>query len=222
MARSAPLIKHVCSVFGLGEPIADWQRRKGGLSNELRRVDTTTGRFAVKRMVAGTHLAKFRDNVEKSFEVERAAIGAGVCAPRPVSPLGETGCLAEIDCEDGSACWIRVHEWVPGVSLDHNSVSLERAHELGTLIAMVHELDCAMPETLAAPCAVGSEVWNELAGRASTEGALWAPRLASLRPEIQGLGDRMDRQSSRRIVLGHRDADDKNTLLSEEGHLPLD
>ena len=221
MGRSAPLIEHVCSVFGLGAPLTDWRRVEGGLSNELRRLDTTDGGFAVKRMIAGTHLGAFRANVEASFAVERAAVDAGVPAPRPISPRGGSGCLAEIECEDGTACWVRVHEWTPGVAADHRTISPETASELGGMLATVHGLELSLSGELAIPSRVGAEVWDEIVDRARISGALWANLYVSRRFEISSLEGRVRAQAGRQDVPGHRDADDKNTLVGEGGGLIL-
>jgi hypothetical protein len=94
--------------------IGQWDRRaiqvSGGLSNELWRVVTDTGTYAVKRMVAGADRPEFVTNIEASFAIERRAYLAGVPMPRFVpDPL--TNCaLARIN---GS--FVRVHEWVAEV-----------------------------------------------------------------------------------------------------------
>jgi hypothetical protein len=94
--------------------IGQWDRRttrvSGGLSNELWRVVTDTGTYAVKRMVAGADRPEFVTNIEASFAIERRAYLAGVPMPRFVpDPL--TNCaVARIN---GS--FVRVHEWVAEV-----------------------------------------------------------------------------------------------------------
>jgi hypothetical protein len=113
---SADIMRVVMDAVVRRFKIGQWDRRatpvSGGLSNELWRVVTDSGTYAVKRLVAGADRPEFVANIEASFAIERRAYLGGVPMPRFVpDPL--TNCaFARIN---GS--FVRVHEWadeVPG------------------------------------------------------------------------------------------------------------
>ncbi|MBB4696099.1 hypothetical protein BKA14_006247 [Actinoplanes abujensis] len=93
--------------FGLGRLEGEPVRVPGGLSNELWRVRTGRGDFAVKRMVVNARLPEFVGNVEAAYAVEQRAWAAGVPMPEPVPVDGRA--LVRVDGE-----LYRVHRWVEG------------------------------------------------------------------------------------------------------------
>jgi hypothetical protein len=102
-------IERVAERFGLGPPVGAPRRVAGGLSNELWRLVTGAGAFAVKRMVLNADRPDFVGNVESAYAVERRAWDAGVAVPEPVPVPGTGRALAEV----GGALF-RVHRWVDG------------------------------------------------------------------------------------------------------------
>ena len=101
------LIEQVLRRFRAGRLSGEPERVPGGLSNEMWRVVTDRGVFAVKRMVVNAENPGFAANVEASFRVEQRAAAAGVAMPRPVPCAGRA--LAEVG---GSL--FRMHEWMDG------------------------------------------------------------------------------------------------------------
>jgi hypothetical protein len=79
------VIDRVAHRFELGGLVADAVRVPGGLSNELWRLVTRDGVFAVKRMIVNADRPGFVDKVEAAFAVERRAWVAGVAMPQPVA-----------------------------------------------------------------------------------------------------------------------------------------
>ena len=225
---SPPLVEHVCSEFDLGTPAAAWRPVSGGLSNELYRLETQKDAFAIKRMIAGTEFAAFEGNVEASFAIERAAVALGVHAPAPVSPRNTERCLAEIECEDGSPCWVRVHRWMEGSTPSHLHIEPQVAHQLGGLMAAVHGLEVPAQFAGAANAndagpsvgVVGEQVWHELDQRAQRAAPPWSADYSALRSVIHALEARIQAHV-RGVVAGHRDPDDKNTLLDPNARLAL-
>ena len=100
-------LAHVAAHFGLGHPVGEPARVPGGLSNELWRLTTEHGSYAVKRMIVNADRPDFAANVEAAFRVERRARQAGVPMPTPVPEPGTGRALARLG--DG---WYRVHHWV--------------------------------------------------------------------------------------------------------------
>jgi len=99
----------VLARFELGPPVAGPWRVGGGLSNELWRVRTASGLYAVKRMVVNAGRPEFVGNVEAAFEVERRAFAAGVPMPEPIPEPSSGRAFAAV----GGSLY-RVHRWVDG------------------------------------------------------------------------------------------------------------
>jgi len=131
-------IERVAERFGLGRPVSGPVRVSGGLSNELWRVVTGDGVFAVKRMVVNADLPDFVGDVEAAYGIERRAWDAGVAMPQPVAVPGTDRALADVD---GSL--FRVHRWVDG------RPGAGSASEAARLIASVHAV--GNPRWAAAP-----------------------------------------------------------------------
>jgi len=105
------LVEDVATRFGLGRLTGRPTPVTGGLSNELWRVATERGAYAVKRMITNAGRPEFVAAVEASYAVEQRAWAAGVAMPEPV-PEPVTGrALARVD---GSL--VRVHRWVEGTA----------------------------------------------------------------------------------------------------------
>ncbi|MBU2663580.1 hypothetical protein KOI35_08685 [Actinoplanes bogorensis] len=119
------VIGRVVERFGLGRLSGKPVAVSGGLSNELWRVRTENGEFAVKRMIVNAREPRFVANVEAAFLIEQRAWNAGVPMPEPIAEPGSGRALirAEGDSEHDSAGdsedvvkggLFRVHRWVDG------------------------------------------------------------------------------------------------------------
>jgi Ser/Thr protein kinase RdoA (MazF antagonist) len=122
-----PTADQIAVAFGLGQPLESVPVA-GGLSNDMWRLQTDTGTFAVKVMRAHATNPDFRENIEAAYAVETNAHRRGVPCPEPVG--SEDGrCLAEVAGE-----LVRAHRWVDGKVVDGRRW-LEQA---GSLLAQVH------------------------------------------------------------------------------------
>ena len=113
--------------FGLGQ-IEAMVRVEGGLSNDMWRVTTTSGEFAVKVMRAHADAADFRDNIEAAFTIERNAFRADISCPEPMSTVEGQALLRA----DGH--WLRAHRWCEGSSPRPG----DRLEDAGSLLARIH------------------------------------------------------------------------------------
>ncbi len=185
----AVLIERVVERFGLGRLAGAPARVAGGLSNEMWRVATSGGEFAVKRMVVNAQRSEFVGNVEAAFLVERRAWDAGVAMPEPVAEPDSGRALVR---EGGDL--YRVHRWVDGRAGEGSAV------QAAELLARIH--------------AVGRPRWE---GAAMSGGGWvaerWGAELAELATKV---GDQPERML---LVDSHRDLDRKNTLLLGDGEL---
>jgi hypothetical protein len=131
--------EEIATRFGLGRPVGPPEPVPGGLSNELWRLVTDQGTYAVKRMVTNAHRPEFVANVEASYAVERRARAAGVPMPEPVPDPATGRALALIG---GSP--VRVHRWVEGTAAAGSPAA--GAALLAAIHAAGHQRPAAPPE----------------------------------------------------------------------------
>jgi hypothetical protein len=122
------VIERVAARFELGRLVRAPAPISGGLSNQLWRLDTDRGAFAVKRMIVNADRPGFVRDVEAAFTVERRAWEAGVPMPEPVADPASGHALARLD--DGEL--FRVHRWVDG------EPGVGSPAEAATLLATIH------------------------------------------------------------------------------------
>lgn len=203
-------VDEVAATFGLGQPRHS-SAVPGGLSNDLLRVETSGGAFAVKVMRANARDPEFRANIETAFAIETRARRGDVPCPEPVT-FGDGHCLAEVSGE-----LVRVHHWIDGEKVDGS----QWVSSAGSLIAQIH----GVAEPFMAPLEDepwDSEGWASLADHPEMPIDLArglrdaAPALARLEEMTAAPG--LDALH----VNTHGDLDPKNTLATEGGLLALD
>ncbi|MFC5184988.1 phosphotransferase family protein [Actinomadura harenae] len=187
----------------LGTPIGPMVRIHGGFANRMYRLDTDQGSFAVKELNLVDRRWDYR--VEDVFRFERAAFAAGIPMPEPISAGHDT----------------LVHRWVEGETVPEAPVSAEFAFEIGEILARVHALDVAWPQTpIEEPT---SWDWPELAARAAATGQPWADELASHVETFLAIAHFVDTcERPGPVVLTHRDVQPWNLLAREGRPVVLD
>jgi hypothetical protein len=133
------LPEDVASRFALGRPAGPPVPVTGGLSNELWRLVTERGTYAVKRMVTNAHRPDFRATIEAAYAVERRAWAAGVPMPEPVPDPATGRAVAPVG---GSL--VRVHRWVGGTATAGSPA--DGAALLATIHAAGRARRSALPE----------------------------------------------------------------------------
>lgn len=116
----------VAQAFGLGT-VRNSEPVRGGLSNDMWRMTTNQGQFAVKAMRVNADNPDFEANVEAAFLIEQAAFANAVPCPEPI-PTPDGRCLARINDR-----WIRVHQWVNGSPPSPGTRSDDAAALLATI-----------------------------------------------------------------------------------------
>jgi hypothetical protein len=152
------LLEEVASRFALGRPTGLPERVPGGLSNEMWRLVTDRGAYAVKRMITNAGHPDFTANVEASYTIERRAWAAGVAMPAPVPDPATGNALAVVR---GSP--VRVHRWVDGTTGDASPA------DAAVLLAAVH--------------AAGRRRWAA-PPEPAWDGSRWGPRIAALAQRV--------------------------------------
>jgi Phosphotransferase enzyme family len=179
------VIERVAARFELGRMLREPVRVPGGLSNDLWRLDTEKGAFAVKRMVVNADRPTLVENVEAAFQVERRAWAAGVPMPEPVADPSSGHALARLD-----GGLFRVHRWVDGEPGVGSPV------EAATLLARIH---------------AAGEARGDLAPSPSWAADRWGAEIVRLTRRVGSGPDRvqvvdshgdLDRKNTLRLVDG--------------------
>jgi Ser/Thr protein kinase RdoA (MazF antagonist) len=204
-----PHADEVARTFGLGT-VRSATPVPGGLSNDLWRVDTDTGPYAVKVMRTNAGAPDFRSNVEAAYAVEQAAFDAGVPCPEPVPVDGR--CLVAVGPD-----LVRVHHWVEGRPVS----PADWLEQAGALVVRIH----AVAHHVEAPLddePWGTEGWAGLAGHPDVPAVL-ASRLHRHAGDLAELEERTAATGLLVTHAGtHGDLDPKNTLVVGGDLLALD
>lgn len=205
------VMSEAASGFGLGQ-VEEIVPVQGGLSNDMWRVTTTDGDFAVKVMRAHAEAPDFSSKIEAALKIEMAAFRAGVPCPEP--RLTKKG-NALIRVEDH---WLRAHRWCDGFTPNAE----DHLEDVGVLLARIHSVGARTitalddrPRSVSAWAAVAaaSELPETLRKRVKEA----APELVALEAAtMTGSG------VTTAFVDSHGDLDPKNTLVSSGRLLAVD
>ena len=198
----------------------------GGWSNRVFRLDTTHGSYAVKELRNAWGEPRWRDWLDEGWRVERAARGAGIAVPEPVSNPVTGSAVAELGRADGSGpVPVRVHRWVDSVAVPQDPVAVELGRWVGAALAALHA--CAL-RPLSADLYRGrvglttAEVWPELVARSAAVDAPWTAGLVRGGPLVRRASSLLGTWDADDEVLCHGDVDQKNLLLGPGGPLLCD
>ncbi|MEX1007199.1 MAG: GNAT family N-acetyltransferase [Acidimicrobiia bacterium] len=214
----AILAQRVATAFALGgvhgiEPVV------GGLLNRMWKLDTDTGSFAVKQLVDRPWVADWSARQARCFDFELAAHAAGIPMPPPVANPATGDAMAWLAAIGEPPLPVVVHEWLRGEPLPLAAVSANVAHQVGAALARIHGLGIEVMSAeraalTSAPMPTRDE-WSELARRGEASGESWAADLADAVDALAAIGIRVEELSEvpGRVVIGHRDANQKNLVM---------
>ena len=205
--------------FGLGRPVEPPAAVAEAWSNEVFRVRTDRGRFAVK--LCPTPLDPGRRRVlEAAIAFEQRALAAGIAAPAPV-PDRDGRLLAELPGEAGPRV-ARCHRWVSGTPASRAEPTAAVAAAAGEVLGRLHALGVPGGDTRDLP---GPDLdrWDRATVRSAAADLPWAATMAAIRPLLTELADRIRelRERRRPMRISHRDFDPKNAVLDPTGRLVL-
>jgi Ser/Thr protein kinase RdoA (MazF antagonist) len=200
----------VCRLFALGQPESGARRVRGAYLNRVWRLRTATGDYAVKVLNPRFRHPDRRREYEATFELERAALLAGVTTAQPVGAV-DASWLVELPVG-----LTRVHRWVDGRPLRDREVEPPHAAAAGGLLARIHTLDLRRP-------ARADDVLRRWTRQQWEAPALDLPELAALLPAMERIGEAIvaGRALWRRPVLSHADVSAKNLLERRDGSVAL-
>lgn len=213
-------VASVCDRFGLGLAVTPGLRVAGYYHNQVWRLDTITGAYAVKRLTWAPSA--------EAIEIERRALAAGVPLPPPV-PETATG---RHTVELGGAV-VRVHRWLDGRAPGIDDLTPALCRRMGALLATVHHTGSSSPlgpgsEGSGAPVDPDAGAGGAPAPGAGVGGLLDGGSGEPGRP-LGGGGEELARlradterpESLGTMVGSHGDLHPKNALLRADGSLAL-
>ncbi|UVY82396.1 phosphotransferase [Brachybacterium sp. NBEC-018] len=204
-------IRTAATGLGLGRVTA-MSPVDGGLSNDMWRVGTDEGEFAIKVMRVHADSAGFQDSIESAFVVEKRAFRAGVPCPEPM-PTSEGRALLRAE-----GTWVRAHRWCEGTA----AAPGECLEEAGHLLARIHRVGRRSTGAIS-DRPHGGHAWRALGDQGGLP-ALLADQLRAAATRLARLESMTAVSAHRRVELAdsHGDLDPKNTLRSAEQLLAVD
>jgi len=147
-----------------------------------------------------------------------------VPAPEPVPNPRTGGWRADVAGADGDAVPVRVHRWVAGEAVPRTPTSIEVARWCGEVLATIHGLAMQprRPEVFPAHDASAVARWPTLLEAVERSGAPWADLARQAVPWIERIGELHASAAARPTLMGHRDIDQKNLLLTAAGPVLCD
>ena len=128
------LFNMVIKELNLGECLAQTQRVSGGYMHKMYKLETTTGRYAVKLL--NPSIMKRPDakgNYEKAESLERILESNDI----PIVPALELN-GKKLQCVDNQ--YFYIFNWVDGKALECNEITSEHCKMAGKLLADIHKL----------------------------------------------------------------------------------
>ena len=205
--------------FGFGALVGAPEAVAGGVNAVTLRVETTSGRYAVKVVPAGRSPG-WLEWYERSIELELRALDAAIAMPVPVGRVGGRGYLVEIEASAGSLRHIRAHRWVDGLRPSLTATDTATAGWIGATLGKIHLL----AEPGGRPLVPGprSPSWPELVGLAAERGFDFAADLEQMLGQISDAEDWLAVGSTEGTIYCRTDTDQKNALLTDSGPVLLD
>jgi Ser/Thr protein kinase RdoA (MazF antagonist) len=215
----------VAEAFALGRPQGLLAPVPGAWSNRLWRLETESGRFAVKELRGSGEPVGWQQRLQVAMAVEHTAWVAGtIPMAEPMVAAASGGWLAQVAACGAHRATVRCHRWVQGVAATAVAPSPAMAADVGSSLAAIHALDLPTPETTATGLApLPLAAWRQTVAEAHQAGLPWAEELAGLTPLVGQVAERLLalERKGRPMLLSHRDLDPKNAVVRPDGRVAL-
>lgn len=203
--------------FDLGDPLEPPKAVAEAWSNEVLRVTTRRGTFAVKLFPTNLALSR-RQVLLDAIRFEQRALAVGISGPEP-GRTGDGEILADFPVQSGIRT-ARCHTWVYGTPASQVVGSDGLAGSAGRVLGQLHALQAPGGDTsqLQGP---DQDRWANAAVAFRAANLPWAAEMEAITPLVHQLADRLDdlRQQRRPMQLSHRDFDPKNAVVDSAGRL---
>jgi Ser/Thr protein kinase RdoA (MazF antagonist) len=209
--------------FGLGALVDEPVPQKEAWSNEVLRVATESGTYAVKLFAPDLDPDRLAA-LYTSIEVEEAVLRTGeVPMPAHVAEPSTGRWLVEIaPSSAGPARLARAHEWVEGDPCTDIEPSELIARDVGRSLGVVHALHLPGGDTSALR-PVDLDRWNRAVAGAARARTPWAQELTACSALVEELALRVEllRAERRPMRSSHHDLDPKNAVVRPDGRVAI-
>lgn len=205
------IIERFCGAYGLGRPTAEPRPVSGGLLHTMYRVETESGRYAIK--VLNPEIMQRETALQNMINSEKVS--------HALEPVVSLVAAKEFDGKhvielDGT--WFMVFEWLDGAAVFAPDITKEHCAKIGQVLGKIHtgdvQVDGVEPE---AECRDVFD-WNGLLEQTKLAEADCHAALEEYLPELL----RLDAETvealkklSKHQVISHRDLDPKNVMWWE-------
>ncbi|WBW98106.1 phosphotransferase enzyme family protein [Oceanirhabdus sp. W0125-5] len=187
----------------------------GGLMNEMYKVVTEKGEYAVKALNPQIMQRKTAmNNHIFADHVTRIAYNRGINTIPAIEVNGKS--IHEVDGQ-----YYLIFPWFNGKALDKNTVDINKCKLIGEMLAKIHNLDfSSISISNENNFTVTVTDWNMYAEKGNKENLLWGNELyekADTLYQIEKRANSAFKKVTNNLVISHRDLDPKNVLWDQDG-----
>jgi Ser/Thr protein kinase RdoA (MazF antagonist) len=216
VVTSAAIAELTTDSFGLGPIVGEPVAVDEAWSNQVFRIVTGSGQYAVK-VFTGVSRGALRTGM--TVEAAAAATDA-ILMPTPVT-VADGGWLVEIDTDQGPRL-LRCHRWIDGTPCSTAPPSPAIAGDVGRSLGVLHALRLDGGDTSGLP-PVELDRWHKAAADAARANLCWARQVSGLTPLVEEVADQVEqvRRAALPMRLSHGDLDPKNAVIRPDGRVAL-
>jgi len=203
--------------FGLGKMVAPALPVEEAWSNDVFRVRTGSGVYAVKLYPVEWSTGQ-PNTLREAMAFECTVLKQGkVLMPQPVTV--DSAWLIDIVIESGTRA-ARCHDWIDGTPATREALTPDLIRAAGRSLGALHALHMPGGDSsqLSSP---DMDRWDRAVRGASGQRFSWAGEFAALTPILRSLATDLEllRSERRPMRISHRDFDPKNAVVDAAGRL---
>ena len=209
----------LCEAAGIGNRHGEPAQIMGGLLHSMYRVETATGKYAVK--VLNPQVMLRPRAMPDIVNGERIAAVAAQYIPALPAKRFANEVVLKIDGQ-----YYMVFDWVEGGSIYNGGITPWHCEQVGMILGKLHTIDFS-PLNLPRPAAFAEETvdWDGYSVNGEKSGLPWAEELSLHREKLREWNQRYliaMKYLENRLVVGHRDIDPKNVLWCNDRPVVID
>ncbi|HEX3816216.1 MAG TPA: phosphotransferase [Mycobacteriales bacterium] len=204
-------MEEITEAFGLGEPVEEPQPLAEAWSNEVYRVRTGTGCYALKILSPATVAS-----VGHAIGIEAAVLATG--AVPMAEPIADRNGEWLTRLSDGR--FARCHRWLSGTPASGFTPTASYVRDVGRSLGVIHGL--ARPDGDTGRLSpVDLRRWRRALERSA--GQKWNARLRALTRLVEQATEELSKLRDARhpMISSHRDLDPKNAVVDADGRVGL-
>lgn len=212
-------VEKVCEICELGRMISKPEKVHGGLLHHMVAVETTNGKYAIKRL--NNEIISRPTAIQHFINSERIATVAANSIPAlPALQLNESF----IQHIDGH--FFLIYDWLEGRTLNPKDITSEQSGKIGALLAEIHKSDFSVVE-VPYERVEGEQItdWSSYVQHGKEERAAWVSLLEKHLNDLyewSAIATRTATFLAPEAVISHRDLDPKNVLWHKGEPIVID